>query len=100
LVSLRSLPSGGVFTPHAFGEQGHGQDLICRRHLPMVSRVASKARGGAGRIPQGQRVSGVVLADQTKSLDWRTRSVKVKGKAPEGMVEEVLGKLEAILFER
>lgn len=49
-------------------------------------------------IPEGERVSGVVLADQTKSLDWQARGVKVKGKASDGVVEEVLGKLAAVLF--
>jgi mRNA-degrading endonuclease toxin of MazEF toxin-antitoxin module len=39
----------------------------------------------------------VVLADQTRSLDWRARRLKVKGKASEGVVEEVTALLSAIL---
>jgi mRNA interferase MazF len=65
-----------------------------------IAPVTSQVKGYPFEvvIPQGQRVSGVVLADQTKSLDWHARGVKVKGRAPEGVVDEVLGKLEAILL--
>jgi mRNA interferase MazF len=43
----------------------------------------------------GMPDGGVVLADQLKSLDWRTRKAQRKGKAPAEVlqqVREVLGK--------
>ena len=47
-------------------------------------------------IPAGEGVTGVVLADQTNSLDWRARGVTVKGRAPDAVVWQVLGLLEAV----
>lgn len=48
-------------------------------------------------IPEGLAVSGVVLADQVKSLDWRARRAEVKKKLPSEVTEEVLAKLNALL---
>jgi mRNA interferase MazF len=59
--------------------------------------LATKGYPFEAPLPPGDRVSGVVLADQTRSLDWRARRLKVKGKASEGVVEEVTALLSAIL---
>jgi mRNA interferase MazF len=43
-------------------------------------------------------VSGAILADQVKCLDWRTRGVKKKGIVSAKELEEVLNKLKALLL--
>ena len=48
-------------------------------------------------IPDGLPVSGVVLADQVKSLDWRARKAELAARLPSGVSTEVLGKLAALL---
>ena len=48
-------------------------------------------------IPEDLGVSGVVLADQVKSLHWRARRAEVKEKLPPEVTEEVLAKLNALL---
>ena len=48
-------------------------------------------------IPSGIRVTGVVLADQVKSLDWRARQAELIGALPAETVMEVLAKLETLL---
>lgn len=47
-------------------------------------------------IPQGDRCHGVVLVDQTKSLDWKARKLKVVGRASEELTEEAAAKFAAI----
>jgi mRNA interferase MazF len=42
-------------------------------------------------------VSGVVLADEVKSLDWRARKASRICRVPEEVVAEVLQKLNALL---
>jgi mRNA interferase MazF len=42
-------------------------------------------------------VAGAILADQIKSLDWRVRKAKRMGIAPQEVVEEVLGKVSALV---
>jgi mRNA interferase MazF len=48
-------------------------------------------------IPEGLGVSGVILADRVKSLDWRARRAEVKVKFPSEVTAEVLAKLNALL---
>ena len=49
-------------------------------------------------IPDGCPVTGVILADQVKSLDWRARSATCAGKLPAQTVNETLELLQALLF--
>ena len=48
-------------------------------------------------IPDGCPVTGVVGADQVKSLDWRARQVARIGEVPEEVVAEVLQRLQVLL---
>jgi mRNA interferase MazF len=61
--------------------------------------ITSNARGWPFEvpIPPGARVAGVVLADQTKSIDYVARYVRRIGEAPGGLVELVLAQVTAIL---
>jgi len=48
-------------------------------------------------IPSGLRVTGVVLADQVKGLDWRARQAELICALPAETVAEVLAKLATLL---
>lgn len=48
-------------------------------------------------LPEGLPVSGVILADHVKSLDWKAKNAERIGVLPEGVVAEVLAKLQALL---
>jgi mRNA interferase MazF len=48
-------------------------------------------------IPEGLPVSGVVLADQVKNLDWRARRAEFVARLPVKTGAEVLGKLAVLL---
>ncbi|MFZ7122081.1 MAG: type II toxin-antitoxin system PemK/MazF family toxin, partial [Eubacteriaceae bacterium] len=48
-------------------------------------------------IPSGLKFTGVVLADQVKSLDWKSRKAEFCAKVPEGMIFEILQKLKTLL---
>ena len=49
------------------------------------------------RMPSGLAISGVVLADQVKSLDWRAREAELACRLPVATVAEVLQKLNTLL---
>ena len=67
--------------------------------LALFCPVTSQAKGYPWevRIPDGLSISGVVLADQVKSLDWRSRSAAKICALPESAVAEILGKLGTLL---
>lgn len=49
-------------------------------------------------IPEGEVVTGVVMVEQVKSIDYRARSVKRIGSAPEPVLQEVLSILDACIY--
>jgi mRNA interferase MazF len=50
------------------------------------------------RIPAGLTVTGVVMADQIRSIDHRARAARPITRAPESVLDEVLAILDACLF--
>jgi len=48
-------------------------------------------------LPMGLPVSGVILSDQIKSLDWRTRNITFICCLPLNYIKESIGKLTALL---
>jgi mRNA interferase MazF len=49
-------------------------------------------------IPAGLEVKGVVMVEQVKSIDFRSRQVKHIGTAPEAVLLEVLSILDACIY--
>jgi mRNA interferase MazF len=49
-------------------------------------------------IPPDQDVTGYVMVEQVKSIDFRSRSAKRIGSAPEPVLQEVLSILDACLY--
>jgi mRNA interferase MazF len=48
-------------------------------------------------IPAGLPVAGVVLADQVKCLDWRSREASPAGRATRDVIDEVRAKLATLI---
>ena len=49
-------------------------------------------------IPEGLQVSGVVMVEQVKSIDYRARGVRCIAPAPQTVVDEALAILDACLY--
>ena len=79
-----------VVSPKSYnGKVGLG--LFC----PITSQV--KGYPFEVTVPPSLPVSGVVLADQVKSMDWRARKAEFAGRLPVDTRDEVLGKLGSLL---
>ncbi|WP_255293791.1 hypothetical protein [Bacillus wiedmannii] len=48
-------------------------------------------------LPDGLNITGFVLTDQLKNLDWRARNIVKRDNAPEEIVEECLAKIQTYL---
>ncbi len=48
-------------------------------------------------IPSGLKVTGAILADQVKSLDWKIRNTELYDKIPETVILEIFKKLRTLL---
>ncbi|MBI1748669.1 MAG: type II toxin-antitoxin system PemK/MazF family toxin [Acidobacteria bacterium] len=82
-----------VLSPAAYNGRV-GLALLC----PITSQV--KGYPFEVALPGGLPVTGVVLADQVKSLDWKARQCVRLGAIPEQLVVQVLRRLNALLSER
>jgi mRNA interferase MazF len=96
-----------VLDPRVGREQsGEGPALVLSDHAfnevtgtIFAAPITSNMRGWPFEVPvpAGARIGGVVLADQTKSIDYMARSVRYLAQAPDGLVEAVLAQVAAIL---
>ena len=104
IVWLRFSPQAGreqagrrpalVLSPQSYNEKT-SLALFC----PITSRVKGYPfevmMPAAG--PAAGAVTGVVLADQIRSLDWRSRGASFEVEAPPHLVTEVRDKLAVLL---
>lgn len=82
-----------VLSPAAYNGKV-GLALLC----PITSQV--KGYPFEVGLPEGLPVTGVVLVDQVKSLDWKARQSVRACVIPEAAVVQVLRKLNALLGEK
>ncbi|HVR29913.1 MAG TPA: type II toxin-antitoxin system PemK/MazF family toxin, partial [Thermoanaerobaculia bacterium] len=75
-----------VISPEAYNRRV-GLALFC----PITSRV--KGYPFEVVLPDDAKVTGAVLADQVKSLDWAARRATRIARLPDAVVAEVLGKI-------
>ena len=67
--------------------------------LAILCPITNKIKGYPFEviIPKNEYISGVILSDQVKSLDWRVRNSELIYKLPEKAVTEVLKKLNILI---
>jgi mRNA interferase MazF len=75
------------------------QGYNSRVGLAIVCPISAHIKGYPFEVPlpSGLPVEGAALADQAESLDWRVRRAEPVCTLPAATVEEVLGKLRALL---
>lgn len=79
-----------VLSPRLYNERS-GLALVC----PVTSRV--KGYPFEVALPEDARISGVVLADHLKSVDWKERHAEAAGRVPQEILDEVLSRLSPLL---
>jgi mRNA interferase MazF len=67
--------------------------------LALFCPITGQAKGYPFEVPlpAGLPISGVVLADHVKCLDWRARRAEYAGTAPDAVVAEVVRRLALLL---
>jgi len=80
-----------VISPKEYNEKV-GLGLFCPitskiKNYPFEVKIDSK------------KIDGVVLADQVKSLDWKTREIEFITKITPKKIDEVISKIGVLLFE-
>jgi mRNA interferase MazF len=96
-----------TFNPQAGSEQAGRRPAIVlspvsyngKVGLALFCPITSQIKGYPFevRLPPKLPVTGVVLADQLKSLDWRNRKAEFACQAPVEIISEVLQKVATLL---
>jgi len=79
-----------VLSPKAYNEKV-GLALFC----PITTQI--KGYPFEVIIPKGYRISGAILSDQIKSLDWKARKVSFACKLDATVIQEAAAKLNSLL---
>lgn len=79
-----------ILSPEAYNGKV-GLAILC----PVTSR--KKGYPFEVTVPAGFPVTGVILADQVKSLDWRARNAELMCTLPSETVREALQKLGTLI---
>jgi mRNA interferase MazF len=95
------------FNPQAGYEQaGHRPALVVspkaynkKVGLALFCPITSNVKGYPFEVllPEKHKVSGAILSDQIKNLDWRVRKAKRMACIPQNVLEEVLAKILTLL---
>jgi mRNA interferase MazF len=96
-----------TFNPHAGSEQTGRRPAIVlspasyngKVGLAIFCPITNQVKGYPFEValPKASPVSGVILSDQVKSLDWRSRSAQFACQASQEVMTEVLQKLSTLV---
>ena len=108
------IPRKGDFVILTFDPQaGHEQkgrrpalvvsNTLFNRHtgLALVCPITSTFRDIPFHvaIPEGLDISGYIMVEQIKSIDYNSRKVKHMSKAPQTVIDEVLSILDTCIYD-
>jgi len=95
------------FTPNSGTEQGGRRPALVlstkefniATGLMFACPITNQVKGSSFEVqlPRGVKVTGVVLSDHLRSVDWITRNAEFHSQSTEEVMCEVLGRIEAIL---
>lgn len=79
-----------VLSPAAYNE---------KTDLALVCPISSRVKGYPFEVPlpEGLPISGVVLSDHVKSLDWKQRRAEFVARVHSDVISEVLARLAPLL---
>ena len=97
------------FTPNAGTEQGNRRPALVLSHrkfniatgLVVVCPITNQIKGGGFEvpIPRGGSVTGTLLVNHLRSLDWIARHIAFHSKAPQGFVDDVVARFLTIIVD-
>ena len=78
--------------------EGEGVDVSLPAHLSICVPITHQIKGYPFEVLlAGEGATGVALADQVKSLDWKTRQAERKGKATPAEIAQIKAKIKSLL---
>ena len=96
------------FTPNAGTEQGGKRPALVlsprdyniatgHAHVVPITTKTGKLSGFDVEVPRGAQLTGVILSNQIRDLDWMARNAEFHSKCDADTLMQVLCRIEAIL---
>lgn len=95
------------FSPHAGTEQGGRRPALIlspkeyniATGLCFACPITNQLKGSSWEvaIPKGAKLTGAILANQMRAVDWIARNADFHSESTQEVMWEVLGRVEAIL---
>lgn len=92
------------FSPHSGHEQAGRRPAVVlspaaynRFGLMLCCPLTTKVKGYPFEVPIAADRGGVVLADQVKSLDWKSRNAQRKGSVSDAELRQIRAKALALI---
>ena len=80
-----------VISPKAYNE---------KTSLGLFCPITSKIKNYPFEVKiESKKITGVVLSDQIKSLDWKSRDIELILKGTTEMINEIVNKMSVLLYE-
>ncbi len=110
----RYIPEKGDFVAVTFDPQSGHEQKGRRPALVISNKVFNKATGLSivclitntkrsipfhVAIPKELSLSGYIMVEQVKSIDFKSRKIKLIDKAPSNIIGEVLAILDACIYQ-
>lgn len=75
------------------------RDFNIATGLIFACPITNQLKGGPFEVPlpRGAKVTGAVLTDHMKSFDWIARNAELKSRVSESTLDEVIGRIMAIM---
>jgi len=96
-----------TFNPQAGHEQKGRRPALClspkeyngKTSLGIFVPITSKVKGYPFEVAvRGKRIGGVILSDQVRSLDWRSRKAEFIERCQPEVLEETVEKLKLLIL--
>ena len=114
MVRKRYVPERGDivwlnFNPQSGHEQGGKRPAIVispkeyneKTGLGIFCPITSKVKNYPFEVKiENPKITGVILSDQIKSLDWKTRRIEFIFKESSKTVDEIINKMSVLLYEQ
>ena len=95
------------FSPQAGHEQSGSRPALVvsstayneKTGLALFCPITNQIKGYPFEVilPPGLKVTGAVLSDHVKNLDWKARKAKKIASAPASVIEQVVGRISALV---
>lgn len=101
-----TAPNKGDLIYIKFGDSNHQSAIVLSpksfnklTYFAVICPVTKEKKGYPFevKLPKGLAIEGVILTDQVRSVEWKTRNIKIVGQAPQEIIETCIRRIHTFI---